>query len=72
MRRLLDTTVADRVLGGLAASRVIASLVWGQTGADPISIVATMVLLLLVGLQACLWPALKATRVNPIVALRAE
>lgn len=55
-----------------ARADIIASFVWGATGVDPVAIVVTIVLLVLAGAEACLWPALRATRVNPMEALRAD
>ncbi|HEX7034234.1 MAG TPA: ABC transporter permease [Pseudomonadales bacterium] len=60
------------IAGGIAVSRLLAAFVWGATGVDPVAIVVTAVLLVVVGAQACLWPALRATRVNPMEALRAD
>ena len=70
--RLVVIGLAIGVVGGIAVSRVIATLVWGETGVDPVALLVTALLLIVVGVQACLWPALRATRVNPMVALRTE
>ncbi|MBN8246663.1 MAG: ABC transporter permease [Verrucomicrobia bacterium] len=64
-------------LGGIAAlatSRlVVQQLELFQVGAfDPVSLLAVSVLILLVAAAACYWPARRATRVDPMVALRAE
>ena len=70
--RLLAVGLALGVIAGLAAARVIASQVWGATGIDLVALAGVIAVLIVVGLQACLWPALRATRVNPTIALRAE
>jgi putative ABC transport system permease protein len=53
-----------------ATSRLLQSLLTGVTALDPAVLTLGVVLLALVGLIACLWPALRATRINPVVALR--
>jgi putative ABC transport system permease protein len=56
--------------GALALARIISSMLFGVTPFDPASYLATAVMLLAVATLACYLPARRATRVDPIVALR--
>jgi len=64
------------VLAGLAISlagtRVLAGLLYGVSPTDPVTFLLLGTLLVVVGLAACYFPARRATRVNPIVALHYE
>jgi putative ABC transport system permease protein len=46
--------------------------VWGVSAVEPLAFGAVSILLLAVGLQACFWPARRAARTDPLVALRAD
>ncbi len=56
----------------LATSRVIGSMLFQTNAHDPLTFALTTLLLAAVALAACLLPARRATRVNPIEALRTE
>ena len=58
------------LLGALALSRLMASLVFGIGATDPLTFAAVAFILLAVSLLACLLPAGRAVRVDPVVALR--
>ncbi|NLZ03802.1 MAG: FtsX-like permease family protein [Phycisphaerae bacterium] len=60
------------LLLGLGVARVAASLLYGVSPIDPVSVVATVVLLALTAVLAGLIPARRAARIDPMAALRYE
>jgi putative ABC transport system permease protein len=64
--------VAIGVAGGLAVTRVMGSLLYGVKPWDPLMFALTAILLAAVALVACYVPARRASRVNPLIALRYE
>jgi len=60
------------LLLGLGVARVSASVLYGVSPLDPVSVVATVVLLALTAVLAGLIPARRAARIDPMAALRHE
>jgi putative ABC transport system permease protein len=70
--RLAAVGLAIGLAGAVAAGRLIERQLFGIRMTDPATYVAVLLLLGLVALAATLLPALRATRVDPMVALRYE
>jgi putative ABC transport system permease protein len=70
--RLLGIGVVIGLVGAFFSARVLAGYVWKASTFDFVTFSAVSVLLLVVGLQACVWPARRAARISPVVALRQE
>jgi putative ABC transport system permease protein len=71
----LRLIVVGIVLGegaSFALRRLIASQLWGVSPADPLTLGSVAVVIVTTGLLACLFPARRATKVDPMVALRYE
>jgi putative ABC transport system permease protein len=71
----LMLTLAGIALGLLASlilTRLIKSLLFGVTATDPLTFVYVSLFLVMVATLACYLPARRATRVDPLVALRYE
>ena len=70
--KLLIVGLAIGFVGAVAFSRVIRSLLFGVSANDPLIYAVVTLVLIAASIVACWLPARKASRVNPIVTLRAE
>jgi ABC-type antimicrobial peptide transport system permease subunit len=70
--RVLGIGIVLGAAASIAATRPLADLLFGVTPFDPATYVALSLILALVGLAACYVPAWRASRVDPMTALRVE
>jgi predicted permease len=63
---------AAGILGALAASRLLVAMLFEIEPGDPLTLASVTALLAGVGLAACYFPARRATRIDPAIALRAD
>jgi predicted permease len=68
--RLLASGTVLGLAGAWLLTRLMGSLLYGVAPSDAGTFAASVVILLLVGLGACYFPARRATRVDPMMALR--
>jgi ABC-type antimicrobial peptide transport system permease subunit len=70
--KLIAAGIGVGLAGSALAARAMREMIWNVSPWDPVSFLAVAAVLMVTGLQATLWPALRATRVNPVAALRKQ
>jgi putative ABC transport system permease protein len=69
---LMGAGLAVGLAASFAVNRVLTTELWGVTVRDPLTYIAVSLVVLAAGAAACWFPARRATRVDPLVALRFE
>jgi ABC-type antimicrobial peptide transport system permease subunit len=69
---LLGIGLVLGLIGSLAATRLLEGLLYGVAPRDPLTFAAVISVMGVVGLAACVVPAMRASRVDPLVAIRKD
>ena len=70
--KLIVVGIGIGVLGAFALTRLMKSMLFAVSANDPLTFVVIALLLMSIALLACWFPARRATKVDPLVALRYE
>jgi putative ABC transport system permease protein len=68
--RIVCIGLITGAVAGITMAQLIGNLLYGVSATDPIALATSMLVLALAALLACLLPAFRATRIDPITALR--
>jgi putative ABC transport system permease protein len=69
---LVSAGLAIGLIASLLLNRLIANQLWGVKPHDPMTMISVILIIAIIGTVACLIPARRATRVDPLVSLRYE
>jgi putative ABC transport system permease protein len=64
--------VAIGLAGAIGLSKALSSVLYGISATDPVTFISVAVIMIAVALVACFFPARKATKVDPLTAMRYE
>jgi len=70
--RLALAGISAGMIGAFALTRLMSSLLYGISATDPITFCSVAIVFLLIALAACYWPARRASKVDPAIALRCQ
>ncbi len=70
--RLLGAGISVGLVASFGVTRVLASQLWEISPRDPLTLASAVTVVLVSGISACYFPAHRATKIDPLLALRYE